>query len=380
MPKDLRFNFKRNPYSATQYEITSAQKTKQDLLNKYISNNAKKFIAVNPITNIRYVQLSAPNSLQVLNGIKNPCTHTDMDDFSYIANNIKKFILSTNMELIPELEEWVGNTVEENQALNDNDNVEVTALDNTLVDVSPPSYESKYNIPATIIDNLPQTSLSSISIGVNYDSTTDKRLDYNEVCALCMNIARLNNNNKNIKDPSIVAIENQRKRALINEIARYRKNKIIATVCSDADVTKLSIEQLETNLAQCKEKHNSLKLKDVSRNGLQILGDAYDAIFPLGIPIGKGRHLQFNGVGDEIIKELHNPTTAVGLSYDNFISKHNIHISDELSIVAAIGTILLKNIHITKKTDNNDATEEDVEETIEEEEEEDEEEDLKDVE
>jgi hypothetical protein len=224
-------------------------------------------------------------------------------------------------------------------------------------------------------DSNNQNVESSVGIGVNYDSSTDKKLDYNEVCNICLTIAR-NFRNTNVRDPAIVAIENKRRRDLLNNIARYRRNREIAAVCTEDDLTKLNIEQLETLYAECESKFGQLKLKDASRQGLNILSKAYDMLLPMGIPVGKGKHVSFNGVGDELIKELHNTSTTVGLAYDNFIQKHNIHISDEVSIVTAILAIFVKNIKVTddseeaKKAEAKNNSEDDAEEDYDEEEEE----------
>ena len=387
--KDLRFNFIRNPYSSTQTSITPKQNENKNKLIKYIEEHPKEFIEVSPVTSFRYGQQQDPTSFDRLCGIKNPYEHNNIDEFKDISNSIKEFLLATNMQLCPSLAQWVstyapdpnqlgiggGTLPADVQVIDDGQTVGGDLPDNQLPDDSYNNYMIPY------LDDIKyENAASSITIGMNYDPTTDKKLDYNEVCELCLSIARTYNNmNDNIKDPSVVAIEQKRRRDLIANITRYRKNRDIAAMCSDDDITKYSIEQLETLLGECVRRHNQLKLKKVSKDTLDILGKGYDVIFPLGIPIGKGRHLTFNGVGDEIIKELHNPSSAAGLAYDNIINEYNINISDKWSILAAIGSILIKNVHVTtekKDDDDEDKAGDDDEGEDEEEDEEEEEEEL----
>lgn len=362
--KDLRFNFMRNPYSSTQSVFTPVQNENKHKLVRYIDEHAKEFWVVNPITSFRYAQQQDPSSFKKLSGIKDPQDHINIDDFVDISNSIKEFFIFSGMKLAPELKEWVSTyskptpLVADDVIINDQtadlpDDVVVEGEENNL----PDEVCNNYMIP--FLDDVTNNNMtSSITIGMNYDPTTDKKLDYNEVCELCINIARTYNNaNENIRDPSVVAIETKRRRDLIANITRYRKNREIAAMCTNDDITKFSIEQLETLLAECIRRHNQLKLKKISKDTLDICGKAYDVVFPLGIPLGKGRHLTFNGVGDEIIKELHNPSSAAGLAYDNIINEYNINISDKWSILTAIGAIFIKSVHITTEKSDDEGEE-----------------------
>lgn len=364
---DNRFEFKRNPFNSQQVRITPNQDNALAKLKAYIEGHPSDFIAVNPVTSIKYVKTVPESDLKFLCGIKKPYEHEDIDDFPEISNNVKKFIAATQMPLFEEMRKWIATgakvepepvsaAADEYTPINDFGDVNTDAQPNEFMNF--------------LDDYSNENRVSTIAMGLNYDNTSDKKLDYNEVCSICLDIAKTyNNNNINIKDPSIIAIENKRRRDLLNNIARYRRNREIAAVCTEEDLTKLSIEQLETVYAECEQKFGQLKLKEVSRQMFGISSKAYDMLLPQGIPIGKGKHVTFNGVGDEIIKELHNSSTAVGLAYDNFIQKHNIKISDELSILAGVISIFIKNIKVVK-----DKTPEEEEEEGEEGEEEDEEE------
>jgi hypothetical protein len=372
---DIRFMFRRNPFNSQQVHITPNQDASLNKLVKHIETHPQEFIAVNPITDIKYVNIVSPNDLKLLDGVKSPFKHKNIDEYSTISNNIKRFMLATGMNLSRDVKSWIGNftpsmaiispTVVVDEQTNDVVEIDADADgDDVCNEIVVPEFTAFLDD-----DVYNENAVSSITIGMNYDSSNDKKLDYTEICNICLSIAKtFNNNNINIKDPAIVAIENKRRRDLLNRIAKYRRNREIAAVCSDEDLTKLTIEQLETVYAECECKFGQLKLKEVSRQILNIGSKAYDMLLPLGIPIGKGRHVTFNGIGDEIIKELHNSTSAVGLAYDNFIQKHNIHVSDEMSIISAIANIFIKNIHVTKDSEEGEEGEE--EEVVEEEEEE----------
>ena len=358
---DIRFMFKRNPFNSQQVHISPNQDNSLNKLVKHIESHPKEFIVVNPVTDIKYVQIVSPSELTILDGVKTPYKHKLIDEFPDISNNIKRFMLSTGMNLSNDMKTWIGNfnpssiqsAVEIYEPINNDndpndDNEEEDDEENN-------EYNDGIIVPEFVTfldDSNNENTMASIGIGMNYDSSNDKKLDYFEVCNMCLAIAKTFTNNTNVKDPAIVAIENKRRRDLLNNIARYRRNKEIAAVCSEDDLTKLTIEQLETVYAECESKFGQLKLKEVSRQAFNITSKAYDMLLPMGIPIGKGRHVTFNGIGDEIIKELHNTTSAVGLAYDNFIQKHNIKISDELSIITAVASIFIKNVKITKDSDN----------------------------
>lgn len=350
---DLRFSFQRNPFSSTQVNIDSIQSSQLKLLRDEIYKHPNDYIAVNPMTSIKYPFTTPTGSIKTLCGVKNVYNHTNIDDFKFLSDYIKKFMLATNMTFSKNAISWLNasnnETIDEtdDESDNDNNNEEVDELDNEQLTELTTAPDFMPFLDGSNNDNIN----SSISIGLNYDASNDKKLDYREVCELCLSIATTYKaNNLAIKDPAIVAIENKRRRELLNKIQKYRRHREIQAICSDDDISKMSIEQLETLATEYDSKFGQLKLKEVTKQALSTGSKVYDMIFPRGIPIGGDRHLNFNGLGDGIIKELYNTTSTIGLAFDNIIQKHDIKISDELTVGLALATLILQNVTVTKAT------------------------------
>jgi hypothetical protein len=106
---DIRFMFRRNPFNSQQVHITPNQDASLNKLVKHIETHPQEFIAVNPITDIKYVNIVSPNDLKLLDGVKSPFKHKNIDEYSTISGNIKRFMLATGMNLSRDVKSWIGN-------------------------------------------------------------------------------------------------------------------------------------------------------------------------------------------------------------------------------------------------------------------------------
>lgn len=319
---------------------------------KYIYSHPDDFVPINPILNIKYIHHFPQGKIKSLCGVKNVTTHDLLNDYKYLARNVKEFIAASGIKLSNEVKQWV-------------DDSEVEQISpKEVVEQAPQAIVTEPSDEVPIgTDILPfldkgtnENVEKSVRIDWNYDVSSDKKLDYDEVCTLCINKAKTFNTKENLQDPNVIAIENKRRRELLNKITRYRRHREIQATFSDEDISQMSLDQLETFAMELETRFGQLKLKDVSQRILNTSGRMYDMVFPRGIPIGSGRHINFNGFGDGIIKEMYTPATTVGLAYDNIMRKHNINISDELTVITAILELAVKNINITKdKSKDEDA-------------------------
>ena len=159
---------------------------------------------------------------------------------------------------------------------------------------------------------------------------------------LTINIARSKLIPDMIKDETVIALEREKKKNLIQQITRYRNVTLIGAM-DDSDLNEMNLAQLEACLEQCIKYHENFKTLEIFKRGFGVGGIMYDMIFPEGIPISKTKRLCFKGVGKEILSTLFDPHTPVGLAFSNILQKHNIHISDELlTLVAFTGTCVSK--------------------------------------
>lgn len=361
---DLRFCFIRNPFSTTQ-NVTSVQSIKKEKLMKYIYSHPDDFVPINPILNIKYIHHFPQGKIKSLCGVKNVATHDLLNDYKYLARNVKEFISVSGMKLSDEVKQWVNDS--EVEQVSPKEVVEQSVAPQAIVTETNEEVPVGTDILPFLDEGTNENVEKSVRIDWNYDVSSDKKLDYDEVCALCINKAKTFNTKENLQDPNVIAIENKRRRELLNKITRYRRHREIQAAFSDEDISQMSLDQLETFAMELETRFGQLKLKDVSQRILNTSGRVYDMVFPRGIPIGGGRHINFNGFGDGIIKEMYTPATTVGLAYDNIMRKHNINISDELTVITAILELAVKNINITKdkpKDDEEDDEEEDEEEEL----------------
>jgi hypothetical protein len=195
----------------------------------------------------------------------------------------------------------------------------------------------------------------------NYDISGDICINYEDLKALCLNIARYKLAPDNKKDEMVKTLENEKRRKLIVEIDRYRKVKEIA-VENDFNILDFTNDQLEHCLEKCKTDFERYKLQDLSLKGCKIGEALYDKIFPEGIPISKTKKIRFGGIGKEIIKQVFDGRTPAGVSWANILRSRNIHVSDGMLIGATLLQTLITKIEIYEdkpKDDKEDKNEDD---------------------
>lgn len=338
---DMRFAFDSdNPFE------NDSTKTSLNKLKKYLSEHADDFTEIDYLDTSKYIMV-CPN-LESIYGEKvdrNNCK-------SEILNaEIKKFIKDNIPKLPQDLQKWVNETPKiiptaaaaiTGAAVATTDTVKSSVdtvsndIDNALAEVGSafaiPPMDSKFS--------------QSLSMGLHYDISSDKAISYEELCKLCMNIARTKLVESNVeRDPMVEQLEKDKRKKLTYEIKRYKSNKMIDALV-DEDISSMSLEQLENTLEQCVRYHENFKVLEISKLGLRAGGMIYDAAFPEGVPIGKNKRLVLKGVGKEVVNTLFNGSTTTGIAFQNILKKNNIHISDELLALVAFGEICLSKVEI----------------------------------
>ena len=185
---------------------------------------------------------------------------------------------------------------------------------------------------------------STLSI-TNYDISNDKSISYEDLRKLTINIARSRLVPEIAKDETVLKLEQEKRKQLIQQITRYRNVRAIAAL-DDSDLTEKNIAELEACLEQCIKHHENFKTLELFKRGFSVGGVAYDMVFPDGIPISRTKRLKFNGVGKEILSTLFDPHTSVGLAFNNILQKHNIHVSDELLTLVAFAGICVSKVKV----------------------------------
>ena len=263
---------------------------------------------------------------------------------------MKDFISSIDI-VSPQLKQWAKvKTAPKQEPIKSitNDNVSITN-DNEEIESGEDEIggddglNQKYGDYIPLMPNKYQFN-STLSI-TNYDISNEKAISFEDLRKLTINIARSRLVPEIAKDETVIKLEQEKRKQLIQQITRYRNVRAIAAL-DDSDLTEKSIAELEACLEQCIKHHENFKTLELFKRGFAVGGVAYDMIFPDGIPISKTKRLKFNGVGKEILSTLFDPHTSVGLAFNNILQKHNIHVSDELLTLVAFAGICVSKVKV----------------------------------
>lgn len=342
---DIRFAFKfDNPFP------NDPNKEYLKELRKYLAANQNTFTEVNYLTDSRYLTI-CPDTKQLFG--------EEVESTNYLSNPlssyVKEFVLSTN-GVSNEIKKWANEkTSSKPKQITITDEQEQDLNDAQISNIS--GEEQKYEDFIPIMPN--KFSYPSTSSITNYDISTDKSISFEDLRKLTINIARSKLVPEIVRDETVVALEQEKKKNLIQQITRYRNVRAIAAM-DDSDLNEMNLSQLEACLEQCVKYHENFKTLELFKRGFGCGGVLYDMIFPDGIPISKTKRLCFKGVGKEILSTLFDPHTSVGLAFSNILQKHNIHVSDELLTLIAFAGICVSKVKVEEvKPSDDDAINED---------------------
>lgn len=328
---DIRFAFKYdNPFPHDQNKEYLKQ------LRKYFASHQSEFTELDYLNDSRYLTI-CPKVKQLFgqevegsNVSTNPIT-------SYV----KEFILNTN-GISEEMRAWASEkTSSKQEPIPETPSPNDETSDDALLQSN--GDEQKYEDYIPLMPN--KFSYPSTSSITNYDISNDKSISYEDLRKLTINIARSKLVPEIVRDETVIALEQEKKKNLIQQITRYRNVRAIAAM-DDSDLNEMNLSQLETCLEQCIKYHENFKTLELFKRGFGCGGVLYDMIFPDGIPISRTKRLCFKGVGKEILSTLFDPHTSVGLAFSNILQKHNIHVSDELLTLVAFAGICVSKVKV----------------------------------
>lgn len=329
---DSRFTFKYdNPFEK------DSGKEYLKKLKEYFANNQDKFTEIDYYEDSRYLILCP----EVDSLFGQDITSGDLSG-NQLTKEIKDF-LKTVDGISEDLMSWCN---ESPTIVQPKLPVKPMSGGNSVTTTSQIKSSSINDFEPNIIPSMPAKFSQSLSAGLHYDISNDKSLSYDDVCKLCLNIARTKLVENNVqRDETVEALEREKRKKLTHEIMRYKSNKLIDPLI-DADLSDMTLEQLETCLEQCIRYQENFKTLELFKRGFSASGTIYDAVFPEGIPISKTKRVCFKGVGKEILSTLFNATTTTGIAFQNILQKNNIHVSDELLTLVAFGEICLSKVEI----------------------------------
>ncbi|GHU18079.1 hypothetical protein FACS189472_05860 [Alphaproteobacteria bacterium] len=159
-----------------------------------------------------------------------------------LVTHLKRF-LSNVTGLSAELKEWCSKRA-----------LPAPAPKITTPVVSDKSSTAEPAFAATVIG---MRSFSNVSSSTTYDISNDRMLSYEELQKLTLTIARQQLTPGTQRDETVLALEKEKRRNLINEITEFKNVKKINPFIED-DLQSMSIDQLETVRDRCEHYHSGL--------------------------------------------------------------------------------------------------------------------------
>ena len=341
MYRDIRFEFRyENPFSN---DFNKSALTK---LKKYMDDNPNTFSNPNYKEQIKFLYIK-PEMTQlfgkkIINGdlYKSP-----------LITEVKRFIASQQKIPSKTLQQWANDMIiveEDNIGENDNESeyADESENDNQENIETPDDF-----FPIPTFDSSKSDYRRTHGL-TNYDITTTKPLSFEDVRKITINIARAQLTPVVEKDATMLQLEANKRKELNAEIAKYRNIKEIAAIGED-DISQMTLIQLEELCEKCKKAYESRKLLTAMQKGGRMINSIFSAICPNGIRVSKDKngnekYLKFNGALNEITNQMFNPTTCIGVAASNIIQQSNLHISDSVLTVIAIGEIILSKMQVVE--------------------------------
>lgn len=302
--------------------------------------------------------------------------NTKLQNIPKISNVIKNFFTlgHTKLKFSNELIDWAknqDNEVEENEDENNEEEV-VEENDENEEEIEE---EAKEEIAFPISTSKSNDNNVEIS---SYNFTSNYTITYDELAKLCMNQAKKNLISQKARNLEIERVEVKKRDEICRNITKYFNLPDIENHFKQGMLTKLDkmpIAELELLQKQCEDQFDRLKTKQMIGNILVTAGIGYNSLFPNGIPFGKSKYLSIDqGITKQISSMLFDVRSVPGHAFDRILEKHHIHLSDEAAVSIELLKILITQIHVVKKDENEDGDENEEEEEIEEDYEENEEE------
>ena len=320
---DLRFYY--NRFNCFPDDTNRSKKIQ---LQDYLSEHSDKFTYIDYLNTSRYKIMIGLRDDSSFWNISNSDENYNISN-TELMNNVKNFINSLSNISI-DLKQWTIDIDETDESDDE---------PSPVISSSPTS-----SSPSPVISPVPN-DLVIINSGEcrangysNYDLSANKLLSFDEFRKITLNIAISQLNKDNDKDETMLLLEKEKRKTLINEINTYINVPEISDLVNIDDLSTMSIERLEYCRDKCSEICEQFKVLDLFKNGGDLIGCGCKTFFPRGIPLGKDRYIKFDGLGDTLKKQLLDKRTISGLTTTRLLKKWNLRVSDEVyNIILVIG-------------------------------------------
>ena len=328
---------------------------KKRKLKKYISLHGDSFLELNYLVNNRFMILFP----EITELFGTEVSNSDLTGTTF--NNKLKQIIADSPCASDELKQWGSKLDPIPEPPKEEPPAPVQQGGNVTSVIQPQQQQQQPTIPPQVPIHVPQSEQIQLNLakilegGTMYDMYSERTLTYDELRTISINIARSLLDPKQKSDDTLAELENEERRRLINAIQEFKNVTVISPYIED-DIGKMSVEQLKNLREKCEKLHSQFKVNEVLKSGFNVCSMAYDTLFPEGIPISKNKHLQFGGIGEELKSKLLDNTKTIGFGFSRFLQKHDINITDELTILITMGEIIASKAKVVTNDPNSETT------------------------
>lgn len=283
---------------------------------------------------------------------------TSLSDIPQLDYAVKRFFnQNSSLGFSPSMMQW-AQSVGGGEAQNDELSIDTIDEENEQIENSAPlnaAYNDAVNEFANVIPDIDSTTaIIPANETATYNWASNYTITYQELEKICLNQARKSLISSKARSLEIEKAEIKRRNELTISINKYFDLNEIAIDLNAREIKfdKMTIAELEILLQQCESKFDSLKTKELFKNGLTLIELGYNSLFPDGIPITKDKRIIIDkSVPKQLQNALFDVRSVPGQAFRQIIDKLDMHIPNGVTVGIEIVKTICKGSKIVDKHD-----------------------------
>lgn len=284
---------------------------------------------------------------------------TALSDIPQLDYAVKRFFnQNSSLGFSSSLMQWaqsVGSSNAQNDEISIDDDEEEAVEIGGFESSANAMYNEAVNEFANVIPDIDSTkAIIPANETATYNWASNYTITYQELEKICLNQARKSLVSSKARSLEIEKAEIKRRNELIIAINKYFDLNEIAIDLNAREIKfdKMTIAELEILLQQCEAKFDSLKTKDLFKNGLTLIELGYNSLFPEGIPITKDKRIVIDSsVPKQLQNALFDVRSVPGQAFRQIIDKLDLHIPNGVTVGVEIVKTICKGSKIVDKND-----------------------------
>lgn len=330
---DIRFRYRYdNPFPGDATGMNAAK------LKDYINDHGDDFNEIDYLNDSHWIQATGGEEIIVFGEELSEKLIDNKQLTHHVATYISRLNqqLSTDNKLCDDLVEWAATHSSQG--------------DTEESDTDTTQYKQMQPLAAP---TAPMRTFNTMQ-GPEYDMMPFRQLNYASLCAVTVEAARAKLGEFVVKDSRVQEAEYHERQSLLKNLEFYRKDAEIERILNISDPNRLTLSQLRKYLSEAESIYATQKIVQVSKDIFGLCGIIYDYTCPNGIKIGKNRAIKFNNVGQSIQEQLFGRKSAVATAFRGCIQKYNLEVSDEFTVLFALGKNLVSNIEVIETDESSE--------------------------